>query len=85
MFSIRSKFLSKLHALLTDNLSAQHYCIMTYRFKAFSKHVSCISQGSHVVLKVLKKYWISKLVFKTLKKYGIWSKCTLGIEKVWKL
>jgi len=31
------------------------------------------------VLKVLKKYWISKLVFKTLKKYWILPKCTLGI------
>ena len=41
-------------------------------------------QGSHAVLKVLKKYWISKLVFKTLKKYWIWPKCTSGIEKVWK-
>jgi len=26
-------------------------------------------QSSHVILKVLKKYRISKLVFKTLKKY----------------
>jgi len=30
------------------------------------------------------KYWISKLVFKTLKKYWILPKCALGIEKVWK-
>jgi len=34
---------------------------------------------------VLKKYWISKLVFKTLKKYLIVPKCTLGIERIWKL
>jgi len=32
----------------------------------------------------IDKYWISKLVFKTLKKYWILPKCTLGIEKVWK-
>jgi len=29
------------------------------------------------------KYWISKLVFKTLKKYWLWPKCALGIGKVW--
>jgi len=45
------------------------------------KHLFPI-QGSRTVLKVLKKYWISKLVFKTLKKFSIWSKCTLDIEKV---
>ena len=44
----------------------------------------CFQQGSHAVLKVLKKYCISKSVFKTLKKYWIWPKCRLGIEKVWK-
>jgi len=31
--------------------------------------------GSHVVLKVLKKYLILKSVLKTLKKYWIWPKC----------
>jgi len=36
-------------------------------------------QCSHGALKLLKKYWISKLVFKTLKKYWIWPKCTLSI------
>jgi len=29
---------------------------------------------------VLKKYWISKSVFKTLKEYWIWPKCTWSIE-----
>ena len=38
-------------------------------------------QGSHAVL---KKYWISKWVFKTLKKCWILPNSTLGIEKVWK-
>jgi len=47
-------------------------------FANLKGHVYC-TQGSYAVLKVLKKYWISKLVFKTLKKYWIWSKCTLGI------
>jgi len=41
--------------------------------------VNKVAQGSHAVLKVLKKYWISKLVFKTLKKYWILPKCTIGI------
>jgi len=30
------------------------------------------------------KYWIVKSVFKALKKYWIWAKCTYSIEKVWK-
>jgi len=46
-------------------------------------HVSLIKQlsyqGSHAVLKVLKKYLISKLVFKTLKKYWNLPKYALGI------
>jgi len=42
--------------------------------KAFLSNTSicCDSQGYHAVLKVLKRYWISKLAFKTLKKYWIW-------------
>jgi len=50
-----------------------------------SKILFYFEQGSDAVLKVLKKCWISKLDFKTLKKYWIWPKCALGIEKVWKL
>jgi len=51
----------------------------------YSKHVNKNNnQGSHAILKVLKKYWISKLVFKTLKRYWIWPKCILCIEKVLK-
>ena len=34
-----------------------------------------VHQGFRAVLKLLKKYWIAKLIFKTLKKYSIWSKC----------
>jgi len=30
------------------------------------------------------KYWMLNSVFKTLKKYWIWPKCTQSIEKVWK-
>jgi len=40
-------------------------------------------KDSHVVLKLLKKYWIVKSVFKTLKKYWIWPKYAYSFEKVW--
>jgi len=46
--------------------------------------IACCKQGSHALLKVLKKYWLVKSVFKTLKKYWIWPKSTQSIEKVWK-
>ena len=43
-----------------------------------------LQQGSHAVLEVMKKHWISKSVLKTLKKYWNGPNNALGIEKVWK-
>jgi len=34
-----------------------------------------LQQGARTVLIVLKKYWIVKSIFKTLKKYWSWWKC----------
>jgi len=39
-----------------------------------------MQQDSHAILKLLKKYWISKSVFKTLEKYWNWPKYVFSIE-----
>jgi len=57
-----------------------------YEMPSLVNHGRQSGQGSHAVSKVFKKYWISKLFFKTFKKYGICPKCKYGIlaKMYWK-
>jgi len=69
-----------INAIITSQLFFKRLTTYFCNLPMFSN----ITQGSHAVLKVVKKCWISKLVFKTLKKHWIWPKSTLGIEKALK-
>jgi len=76
--SVRREHL-QCHRGFLSNTGEGHWSISPGQLGMFRLGPGCcwsdldFRQDSHAVL---KKYWISKSVFKTLKKYWIWPKCT---------